>query len=60
VIVAPPLLAGARKLIIAWPIPGVAKTFCGAPGTPAWGVTLFEAVEAAPVPTPLVAVAVQV
>ena len=29
-----PLLAGAVKLMVAWPLPAVACAPCGAPGTP--------------------------
>jgi len=53
------LLAGAVKLTIALLLPAVAVPMVGAPGTVA-GVTLLEAAEAAPVPTPLVAVTVKV
>jgi len=53
------LLAGAVKLIVALPFPAVAVPIVGAPGTVA-GVTLLEAADAAPVPTPLVAVTVKV
>jgi hypothetical protein len=53
------LLAGAVKLTVALLFPAVAVPIVGAPGTVA-GVTLLEAAEAAPVPTPLVAVTVKV
>jgi hypothetical protein len=59
VIAEPPLLAGAVKVTVAWALPAVAAPIVGAPGTVA-GVTLFEAAEAGPVPTPLVAVTVKV
>ena len=55
----PPLEAGAVKLTLAEALPGVAETPVGAPGTVA-GVTAFDAAEAGPVPTPLVAVTVKV
>jgi hypothetical protein len=53
------LLAGAVKLTVVLPFPAVAVPIVGAPGTVA-GVTLLEAADAAPVPTPLVAVTVKV
>ena len=53
------MLAGAVKLTVALLFPAVAVPIVGAPGTVA-GVTLLEAAEAAPVPTPLVAVTVKV
>jgi hypothetical protein len=53
------LLAGAVKLTVALLFPAVAVPIVGAPGTVA-GVTLLEAADAAPVPTPLVAVTVKV
>ena len=55
----PPLLAGAVKVTLAWALPAVAVPMVGAPGVVA-GVTLFDAAEAAPVPTALVAVTVNV
>jgi hypothetical protein len=55
----PPLPAGAVKLTVAPAFPAVAVPIAGAPGTVA-GVTLLEAVDAVPVPTPLVAVTVKV
>jgi len=53
------LLAGAVKLTVALLFPAVAVPIVGVPGTVA-GVTLLEAADAAPVPTPLVAVTVKV
>ena len=53
------MLAGAVKLTVALLFPAVAVPIVGAPGTVA-GVTLLEAADAAPVPTPLVAVTVKV
>jgi hypothetical protein len=47
------------KLTVALLFPAVAVPIVGAPGTVA-GVTLLEAADAAPVPTPLVAVTVKV
>jgi hypothetical protein len=58
-IAAPPLLAGGVKLTVACALPAVAVPMVGAPGTVA-GVTLFEAADAGPVPTELVAVTVNV
>ncbi len=55
----PPLAAGAVKVTEADPLPAVAVPMVGAPGTVA-GVTELEALEAAPVPTALVAVTVKV
>jgi hypothetical protein len=55
----PPLEAGAVKVTVAWVLPPVAVPMVGAPGTVA-GVTLFEAAEAALVPTALVAFTVKV
>ena len=55
----PPLVTGAKKLTLAVVLPGVAVTAVGAPGTVA-GVTLFEAVEAAPEPAAFVATTVNV
>ena len=59
---APPLLAGAVQLTLAWPLPGVALTPVGAPGTvtAAVGLTAAEGDEAGPVPAALVAVTVKV
>ena len=53
----PPLEAGGVKDIVACPLPGVAVPMVGAPGAPA-GVTLTLP-DAAPVPTALVAFALQ-
>jgi hypothetical protein len=55
----PPSLAGAVNATVACALPAVAVPMVGAPGTP-WGVTLFEGAEAAPVPTELVALTVNV
>ena len=55
----PPLLLGALKVTVAWPLLPVAETLVGTPGTVA-GVTLFEADEAALVPLAFVAVTVNV
>src|ERR687883_605476 len=55
---APPLEAGAVQLTLAEALPAVAVTAVGAPGTVA-GVTLFDASDAALVPTALVAVTVK-
>lgn len=55
----PPVFAGAAKLTVALKLPAVALTPVGAPGTVA-GITLFEAAEAALVPTLFVAVTVNV
>jgi len=55
----PPLLAGAVKLTVALLFPAVAVPIVGAPGTVA-GVTLLDATDTAPVPTPFVAVTVKV
>jgi hypothetical protein len=55
----PPFDAGGEKLTVAWALPAVAVTLVGAPGT-ATGVTLFEGLEAGPVPMALVAVTVNV
>jgi hypothetical protein len=59
VIAAPPSLAGAENAMLACAAPAVAVPMVGAPGTVA-GVTLFDAADAGPVPTPLVAVTVNV
>ena len=56
----PPLDDGAPKATDAWALPAVAVLTLGAPGTVAAGVTLFEAAEAGPVPTELVAVTLKV
>jgi hypothetical protein len=55
----PPFEAGAVKLTVVCALPAVAVTFVGAPGTAA-GLTWFEGLDAAPVPTELVAVTVNV
>jgi hypothetical protein len=47
------------KLTVACPLPAVALTPVGAPGTPA-GVTAFDGADAGPVPTPFVAATVKV
>jgi hypothetical protein len=52
------LLPGAVKLTDALALPAVAPPIVGAPGT-LTGVTLLDADDAAPVPTPLVAVTVK-
>ena len=57
----PPLEDGAVQLTVACPLPGVALTPVGAPGTVELaGVTLFEDADAGPVPTEFVAVTVNV
>jgi hypothetical protein len=55
----PPLSLEAVNVTVAWPFPADASISVGALGV-ANGVTLFEAAEAAPVPTALVAVTVKV
>ena len=55
----PPLPTGAPKLTVALLFPAVAVPMAGAPGTVA-GMTLLEAADAIPVPTPLVAVTAKV
>ena len=55
----PPASAGAAQLTVACPLPGVALTVVGAPGT-GNGVTGSEAFDAGLVPTLLVAVTVNV
>jgi hypothetical protein len=55
----PPFEAGAVHDTVAWPLPAVANTPVGAPGT-VMGVTLFEAAEAGPLPAALVAVTLKV
>ena len=60
VIVAPPVLVGAVKLTVALPLLPLAEIPVGAPGAIAAGVTADDALEAAPVPTELVAVTVKV
>ena len=59
VIALPPFDAGAVKLTAACALPATAETPVGAPDTVA-GVTLVEAADAAPVPTPFVAVTIKV
>lgn len=59
VMVEPPLDAGAEKLTLAEAFPAVALPMVGAPGT-VDGVMEFDALEAALVPTPFVAVTVNV
>jgi hypothetical protein len=59
VIAEPPLLAGAVNATAASALPPVAVPMVGAPGTVA-GVTLFEAADAAPVPSAFVAATVNV
>jgi hypothetical protein len=59
VIDAPPVLAGAVQETVACPLPAVADTPVGAPGT-VEGVAAAEAVEAAPVPLTFAAVTVNV
>ena len=58
----PPLDAGGVNETVALALPAVATTAVGAPGTPggAAGVTVFEALDGAPVPTAFVAVTVNV
>ena len=58
-VIAEPLFAGAVQEMASWWLPRVAVTLVGASGTVA-GITGLEASEAAPVPTPLVAVTVKV
>ena len=55
----PPLLAGAEKLMVAWPLPLVALTEVGAPGVVA-GTTELLVPEDVLVPIALVAVTVKV
>ena len=59
VIAAPPLLAGGVNVTVACAFPATAVTAVGAPGL-VTGVTVFDAPEAGPVPTLLVAVTVKV
>ena len=59
VIALPPFDAGTVKVTVAVVLPAVAATPVGAPGRVA-GVTLLDANDAAPVPTELVAVTVNV
>jgi hypothetical protein len=55
----PPFDAGTVKFTVACALPAVADTPVGAPGRVA-GVTLLDAADAGLVPTPLVAVTVNV
>jgi hypothetical protein len=59
VIAEPPLLAGAANVTLACAFPAVAVPMVGAPGIVA-GVTLFDAADAGPVPSALVAVTAKV
>jgi hypothetical protein len=59
VIAEPPSLAGAENGTVACLLPAVAVPMVGAPGT-VDGVTLFEAPDAAPLPTALRAVTAKV
>ncbi len=59
VIAEPPLLLGAKNVIVASPLPRVAVPMVGAPGTVA-GTTEFEVAETELVPTAFVAVTVKV
>jgi hypothetical protein len=59
VIAEPPSDAGAVKLTVACPLPATALTAVGAPAS-CTGVKLFDAVDAGPVPTLLVAATVHV
>ena len=59
VITAPPFEAGGANETVACALPAVAVPIVGAFGTVA-GVTLFEAADAGPVPTALVAVTLNV
>ena len=54
-----PLFDGAIKLTVALPLPCIADTFVGAPGT-VLGVTEFDGADAGPVPPVFVAVTVNV
>ena len=55
----PPLLTGAVKLTLACPLPAVAVTAVGAPGT-VFGVTLFDGNDGALDPIAFVATTVKV
>jgi hypothetical protein len=55
----PPLDVGGVKLTVAWPLPAVAVTAVGTPGTSA-GVTELEGPEGGPVPEAFAAVTVKV
>ena len=59
VIVLPPLLDGAVQFTVADPLPAVAVTAVGAPGS-VFGVTALDGEEAGPVPFALVADTVKV
>ena len=52
--VLPPLLVGAVQLTVAWPLPAVAVTPVGVPGSP-FGVTALDGDESGPVPFAVVA-----
>jgi hypothetical protein len=56
-VIALPLALGVVQLTLACTLPAVAVTLVGASGTPA-GVTTFDAADAGPVPTALVAVTI--
>ena len=56
---APPLLPGALKVMVAWPFPATALTLVGAPGGPA-GVTALLVPDETLVPKPFDAVTVNV
>ena len=60
VIADPPVFVGAVKLTVALPLLPLAEIPVGAPGAIAAGVTADDALEAAPIPTELVAVTVKV
>ena len=57
----PPFDVGGLAEIIANPLPAIAVTFVGTPGTEseAAGVTVFDAADAAPAPIALVALTVK-
>jgi len=55
----PPVLAGAVKLIVAWPTAPIADTFGGADASP-MGVKLVEALDAALLPMAFSALTLQV
>jgi hypothetical protein len=58
-VIALPPVGGAVHVTVAWPVPAVATTFVGAPGTES-GVTETEGIDTTPVPTLFVAVTVKV
>jgi hypothetical protein len=60
VIAEPPVFVGAVKLTVALPLLPLAEILVGTPGAIAAGVTAADALDAVPVPTALVAVAVKV